>query len=314
MSLQPHPTDDVSSVSSVPSSRNSGSGPSSIIVSSTGTVPPPFSLTLGLDFFEYRRACFLAGAPLPVVSSSSGPSSSSSSSPANYNPPPTYHLPPPPPPALSVPYAPPPTSAVGRLESLLVDFSGPCDELRDPAAVAWHGGIGNVHRNLTGSKRLAKGLRLGLVIRILRAGWVKDGTWPCEDGMPVDPPSSPEMGPVREIKYPPPHENRRPRKVNDSTIRGPRRPTVHDAVSSSLSLSPTKEKSTFGSRLAALTSSFLNGGNGERSSSSSSWAIGPSSAVLGGTDSPMPASPLMSEGPSARQVAPMPVRRRLERT
>jgi hypothetical protein len=201
---------------------------------------------------------------------------------------------------------------VGRLEALLNDFSGPSDEFRDPAAVAWHGGIGNVHRNLTGSKRLAKGLRLGLVIRILRAGWVKDGTWPSEDGVPVDPPSSPELGPVKEIKYPPLHENRRPRKVDESTIRGPRRPTVHDAVSTSISVSPPKEKTTFGSRLAALTSSFLNGGT-SGSTSSSSWSIGPSSAILAGTDSPMPASPLLSEGPTARQVAPMPGRRRLER-
>ncbi|GMK55941.1 hypothetical protein CspeluHIS016_0209970 [Cutaneotrichosporon spelunceum] len=292
------PVDDRSSVSSVTSSRPS-SGQSCITVASTG-----------LEFFEYRRACFLAGAPLPTVSPSS---SAAPPKTTNYNPPPTYNLPVPPPPAPSVPYDPSPTSVVGRLEALLAEFSEPADELHDPAAVAWHGGIGNVHRNLTGSKRLAKGLRLGFVIRILRAGWVKDGTWPCEDGLPVDPPSSPELGPVREIKYPPPHENRRPRKVNEDTIRGPRRPTVHDAVSPSLGLSPAKEKSTFGSRLAALTSSFLSGGSAERSSSSSAWSIGPSSAVMEGTDSPMLASPLMSEGPAARQVAPMPMRRRLER-
>ncbi|KLT40934.1 hypothetical protein CC85DRAFT_329495 [Cutaneotrichosporon oleaginosum] len=282
MALQP-PPDDGSSVSSVASSRGgSGSGPSSITVPSTGP-----------EFFEYRRACFLAGAPLPVVSSSSpaslpnsGAASTSAVPPprASYNPPPTYTLPPPPAPAPSVPYAPSSSSAVGRLEALLANFNTPSDDMHDPAAVAWHGGVSSVHRSLTGSKRLSKGLRLGLVIRILRAGWIKDGTWPCEDGVPVDPPSSPELGPVKEIRYPPPHENRRPRKVDESTIRGPQRPVVHDAVSSAICLSPPKEKSTLGSRLAALTSSFLNGSSSGSPASGSGWSIGPSSAVLVGTD------------------------------
>lgn len=45
--------------------------------------------------------------------------------------------------------------SAARLEALL--------EFEDPA-VAWNGGVAGVHRNLTGGRRLAKGLKLGLVV------------------------------------------------------------------------------------------------------------------------------------------------------
>jgi hypothetical protein len=51
-----------------------------------------------------------------------------------------------------------PSGSTARLEALL-EF--------DDAEVAWHGGVGGVHRNLTGGRRLAGGMSLGLVVSVL---------------------------------------------------------------------------------------------------------------------------------------------------
>lgn len=235
-----------------------------------------------------------------------------------------------------MPYAPSPNSAVGRLESLLADFSPPSSpsesgQHRDPSTIAWNGGLGGVHRNLTGSKRLARGLRLGLVIRILRAGWVRDGTWPMDKaGRAVDPPSSPEPTPAAlpdigggdpgasgsVSRYPPLHENRKPRCVGPRTIRGPRRRTQPDTICyrPPAPKSVPKAQSSFGSRLAALIpSSLLSSASGSSSSASGGWYGGggatTASAVNAGTDSPVPASPLLPDGTSAPTPRQLPVGR-----
>ncbi|KAG8960921.1 hypothetical protein FRC03_005986 [Tulasnella sp. 419] len=53
----------------------------------------------------------------------------------------------------------------------------------------WDGYLGNVHKNLINGQRLRKGLKLSLVVKILRAGWIRDGTWAEAAGtsaMPTD--------------------------------------------------------------------------------------------------------------------------------
>nr|XP_031863299.1 uncharacterized protein CI109_001174 [Kwoniella shandongensis]KAA5530371.1 hypothetical protein CI109_001174 [Kwoniella shandongensis] len=130
----------------------------------------------GLEFFEYRRRLFLAG-----LSSPSTPTTSTL--------PPTYlvsgNLPPP---AVIPPNRDRDTpTAVKRLEEVLsVDGA---EELQE----TWDQGVGSVARSLHGGKRLAKGLKLGLVIKILRASWIQEGLWPIDPRtrQPLKPPDSP---------------------------------------------------------------------------------------------------------------------------
>ncbi|KAI0729337.1 hypothetical protein C8Q72DRAFT_742628, partial [Fomitopsis betulina] len=42
----------------------------------------------------------------------------------------------------------------------------------------WRAGVGKVYRALVDGARLKKRMPLRLVVRILLAGWVRDGTWP----------------------------------------------------------------------------------------------------------------------------------------
>ncbi|KAL1411517.1 hypothetical protein Q8F55_002478 [Vanrija albida] len=129
----------------------------------------------GLNFWEYRRACFLAGQPWPSTATDEP-------LPASY----TVAPPPAPVPAAAAP--PEPGSSIARLEALLSEFGA------EESDVAWNAGVGGVHRNLSGGKKLAKGLRLGLVIKVLRAGWLRDGTWPVDpktSRAAVPPPDSP---------------------------------------------------------------------------------------------------------------------------
>ncbi|WOO80832.1 uncharacterized protein LOC62_03G004360 [Vanrija pseudolonga] len=129
----------------------------------------------GLNFWEYRRACFLAGQPWPITDSGDA-------LPETY----TVAAPPEPMPADTAP--PDPGSSIARLEAVLAEFGA------EESDVAWNGGVGGVHRNLSGGKKLAKRLRLGLVIKVLRAGWLRDGTWPLDpktSRAAVPPPDSP---------------------------------------------------------------------------------------------------------------------------
>ncbi|OCF40370.1 hypothetical protein I317_05805 [Kwoniella heveanensis CBS 569] len=141
----------------------------------------------GLEFFEYRRRLFLAGLPLPptplIPLASSSSSSSSSSAPTS----PRMRIPkylPPPKPA---PFGRGPTSAAARrLEELLADDGS--EELQSN----WDKGVGQVARHMHAGKKLAKGLRLGLVIKVLKASWIQDGLWPVDArGRPIKPPDSP---------------------------------------------------------------------------------------------------------------------------
>ncbi|WVR07079.1 hypothetical protein IAU60_004118 [Kwoniella sp. DSM 27419] len=131
----------------------------------------------GLQFFEYRRRLFLAGLPLPATPSSS------------------THLPP----TIIIPRRPPSpkpvppaleretSQSVGRLEWLLKE------EGNEEMQRVWDAGVGAVAKHLHAGKRLAKGLRLGLVIKVLKASWIQDGLWPVDSrtGRPSRPPDSP---------------------------------------------------------------------------------------------------------------------------
>ncbi|WVF71490.1 hypothetical protein IAT40_006296 [Kwoniella sp. CBS 6097] len=143
----------------------------------------------GLEFFEYRRRLFLAGLPLPPspITPSASSFSSSSSSAGPGGPSPTIRIP---------KYLPPPkpaplresvtSTAVKRLEELLQDEGN--EEMQD----TWDRGVGQVARHLHAGKKLARGLRLGLVIKILKASWIQDGLWPVDStGRPIKPPDSP---------------------------------------------------------------------------------------------------------------------------
>ncbi|KAI5451879.1 hypothetical protein NCC49_001181 [Naganishia albida] len=67
----------------------------------------------------------------------------------------------------------PPLTSLERLEALLAEPGA------EESEKLWRqGGLEAVWRMLTGSKTLKQPMRLGLVIRILKAGWIRDGTWP----------------------------------------------------------------------------------------------------------------------------------------
>lgn len=48
-------------------------------------------------------------------------------------------------------------------------------------------------KNLHDGRKFTKGMRLGLVIKILIASWINDGFWPVDPltGLPEKPPASP---------------------------------------------------------------------------------------------------------------------------
>ncbi|KLO08435.1 hypothetical protein SCHPADRAFT_835333 [Schizopora paradoxa] len=68
--------------------------------------------------------------------------------------------------------------------------------LNQPGAVeseeVWKAGLKNVWKGLVGGNQLRKRLPLSIVLKILQAGWLRDGTWP--EGMVApswDPPPAP---------------------------------------------------------------------------------------------------------------------------
>ncbi|KAK6910046.1 hypothetical protein I203_104075 [Kwoniella mangroviensis CBS 8507] len=127
----------------------------------------------GLKFFEYRRRLFLAGLQLPTP-------------PANCDIPATYLVPAPPDPLPAINPSDVTSTAVQRLEDVLKEEGS--EELQE----TWENGVGRIARSLHDGKRLARGLRLGLVIKILKASWIQDGLWPKDElGRPVKPPNSP---------------------------------------------------------------------------------------------------------------------------
>lgn len=116
----------------------------------------------GLEYWEYRRAAFLAGKPFPA------PGTPATDLPESYT------VPPPPPPAPSVMYCPPRGSSIERLEALLSTFGA------EESDIAWNGGVGGVAKKLGGGKQLAKGLRLGLVVSTCgRSGVAQRQRAPC---------------------------------------------------------------------------------------------------------------------------------------
>ncbi|KIJ57056.1 hypothetical protein M422DRAFT_127528, partial [Sphaerobolus stellatus SS14] len=44
--------------------------------------------------------------------------------------------------------------------------------------VVWDAGVKNVWKGLVAGGKLRRSLPLDLVIKILKAGWIRDGTWP----------------------------------------------------------------------------------------------------------------------------------------
>ncbi|WWC89286.1 uncharacterized protein L201_004207 [Kwoniella dendrophila CBS 6074] len=137
----------------------------------------------GLEFFEYRRRLFLAGLPLP-----SQPQSSRHSINCGLKLIPEKYIIPlnPPKPLPSPPMSETTSSAVQKLEIILRDEGS--EELKE----TWENGIERVAKSLHQGRKLAKGLRLGLVIKILKASWIQDGLWPKDEfGRPAKPPNSP---------------------------------------------------------------------------------------------------------------------------
>ncbi|WVW83951.1 hypothetical protein I302_105974 [Kwoniella bestiolae CBS 10118] len=128
----------------------------------------------GLQFFEYRRRLFLAGLPLPTQ-------------PPNGVIPPTYLVPAhPPDPLPALQPARVTSTAVKKLEDILREEGS--EELQEN----WDAGVSRIARSLHDGKKLITGLRLGLVIKILKASWIQDGLWPKDElGRPVKPPNSP---------------------------------------------------------------------------------------------------------------------------
>ncbi|WRT66408.1 uncharacterized protein IL334_003364 [Kwoniella shivajii] len=161
---------------------SSGAGPSnstslssqidtgaSVSAAEGGTIEIP---STGLEFFEYRRRLFLAGLPLPP-----NPTGQARD---------TIKIPIQPPDPIPSPERPFASPAVRRLEELLAEEGS--EELQ----VNWERGVGMVAKSLHAGKRLARGLRLGLVIKILKASWIQDGLWPKDaSGRPARPPNSP---------------------------------------------------------------------------------------------------------------------------
>ncbi|KAJ9125683.1 hypothetical protein QFC22_000645 [Naganishia vaughanmartiniae] len=67
----------------------------------------------------------------------------------------------------------PALSSLDKLELLMAEPGA------DENEKVWRqGGLEAVWRMLTDSKTLKQPMRLGLVIQILKAGWIRDGTWP----------------------------------------------------------------------------------------------------------------------------------------
>ncbi|GHJ85222.1 hypothetical protein NliqN6_1625 [Naganishia liquefaciens] len=182
-----------------------------------GGDPGPSSTTYGPDLWKARRCAWLAGdlelnPPAPKVHSSSVALRNSDDS--KIDAPPADTLPSPTSPLLHddaaakpvlsaiqtlsakargklpsflhIPYAPPtqtakppsPSSAsmLSSLEKLEILMAEPGAEENDKV---WRqGGLEAIWRMLTDSKTLKQPMRLGLVIQILKAGWIRDGTWP----------------------------------------------------------------------------------------------------------------------------------------
>lgn len=122
----------------------------------------------GPQFFEYRRRLFLANLPLPEPYQSPALPSKGGSRPSSAH---SNHLKskyripiPLPDPLPAHPNAPSPNSSAGKLEALLAD------EAAEETLAVWKGGLGVVHAKLTSGKTLTRPLRLGLVIKVLKAG------------------------------------------------------------------------------------------------------------------------------------------------
>jgi hypothetical protein len=102
------------------------------------------------------------------------------------------------------------SGSAGKLEALLQEQGS------EETQAAWVGGLAGVHSRLDGCKKLSRPLRLGLVIKVLKAGtcpatrltrlvrgpavadllgWIKDGTWPTDPKTQraAKPPSSPSL-------------------------------------------------------------------------------------------------------------------------
>ncbi|OXB39855.1 hypothetical protein J007_00277 [Cryptococcus neoformans] len=128
----------------------------------------------GVEFFEYRRRLFMAGLPFPET-------------PTTQPLPATYLVPEQPPPPLPRPPRQPKHPSVARIEEAL------SQEGAEASRDLWQGGMKELAKNLHDGRKFTKGMRLGLVIKILIASWINDGLWPIDPltGLPEKPPASP---------------------------------------------------------------------------------------------------------------------------
>ncbi|KAF8592173.1 hypothetical protein K439DRAFT_1283552, partial [Ramaria rubella] len=75
-------------------------------------------------------------------------------------------------PPATPPPAPPSSTARAKLQSLLSrEDAVESDEV-------WDSGVKSVWKGLVGGGRLRRRLPLTMVIKVLKAGWLRDGTWP----------------------------------------------------------------------------------------------------------------------------------------
>ncbi|PVG03494.1 hypothetical protein CPB86DRAFT_695092 [Serendipita vermifera] len=74
----------------------------------------------------------------------------------------------------------PPSKARARLESLLAP------PLAEEDDAVWNDVVSSIWKGLQRGDKLKKNLPLPLVIKILRGGWIRDGTWPPGTHAPPD--------------------------------------------------------------------------------------------------------------------------------
>ncbi|KAG8921521.1 hypothetical protein FRC00_008533, partial [Tulasnella sp. 408] len=139
-------------------SSSSGAQRNSSTPSSSSAEPPPVP-TLGPDYYELRRQEWLRPA---TPSASAGAASNDAQSTTSSSSSGTVE---------KRKNKVEDDSSRARLESLLsVPGAEEDDEL-------WKAYLHTVHDGLVGGKRFKKGIKLAVAVKILKAGWLRDGTW-----------------------------------------------------------------------------------------------------------------------------------------
>ncbi|WVO16170.1 hypothetical protein L204_103840 [Cryptococcus depauperatus] len=128
----------------------------------------------GLEFFEYRRRLFLAGFPIPTT-------------PTTQTLPEKYKVPKQPPDPLPVSVRRDVHPSILRIDRAL------SEEGAIGSKELWESGVRDLACKLHNGRKFTKGMRLGLVIKILISSWISEGLWPLDPitNAPEQPPASP---------------------------------------------------------------------------------------------------------------------------